>query len=85
MDEYFCRSTNMYGKYNKMDEETVLVMKIMEMLCGGDRDDAQACNDPSRSEGWCPSTSSPSRSLPEVSFLRALMSTNVRSRICLQR
>ena len=34
-----------------------------------DEDDAQASNDPSSSEDRCPSTSFPSRSLPEVRFL----------------
>ena len=48
-----------------------------------DEDDAQASNDPSSSEDRCPSASSPSRSLPEVRFLRVLVSTNVGSQILL--
>jgi hypothetical protein len=34
-------------------------------------------------EDWCPSASSPSRSLPEVRYLRVMAFANVRSLICL--
>jgi hypothetical protein len=49
----------------------------------GDGDDAQSSLDPNGGEDWCPSASPPSRSLPEVRFLRVLVSTNVGSLICL--
>jgi hypothetical protein len=66
-----------------MDEETVMVMKVMEMSHDGDGDDAYAFNDLSINKDLCPSTSSLSRSLREVSILRFLVSTNVGSQICL--
>jgi hypothetical protein len=49
----------------------------------GDGDDAQSSLDPDGCEDRCPFASSLSISFSEVRFLRVLVSTNVRSLICL--
>jgi hypothetical protein len=41
-------------------------------------DDAQASKDSDDGEDWCPSATSPSRSLPKVRFMEILVSMNVR-------
>jgi hypothetical protein len=45
----------------------------------GDVDDAKSLLDLSRTEDWCSSASFLSISLPEVKFLRFLVSTNLSS------
>jgi hypothetical protein len=69
-------STPKYKKFNKtwiVDNDGGLG------AADGDGGDAQASLDPSRGEDQCPSASSPSKSLPEVGYLRFLVSTSVRS------
>ena len=78
MNEYLCKSTTKSRKYNKMD---VNGDGDDGDAAVDDEDDAQASNDLRSGEDRCPSASSPSRSLPEVRFLRVLVSTNIRSQI----
>jgi hypothetical protein len=81
MDGNLCKSTIKSRKIQQDGDGMEMKVMTMKMQWCDDGDDAQTSTDPSGNDDRCPSDCFPSSSLPEVSFLRILVSLNVGSQI----